>query len=364
MKWVDVLFYGNRLIDCAVAVGIAFGFMALLLLFKGLVVRRLAVHAKKTQTRVDDILMDILGCTRPWLLLPLALHIGAQALTLPPKAEHLLAKVTVVALLIQAAIWLNRAVVNWLTHTISAKREQEAVDATTLAILGFVARMALWSTALLLALDNLGFDITALLTGLGIGGIAVALAAQNILGDLFASLSIALDKPFVIGDTIVVDEMQGTVERIGLKTTHIRSLDGERIIASNADLLKSRIRNYRQMTERRVLFTFGVTYQTPVDKLDRIPVWVREIIDAQSMARFDRAHFKEYGDSALNFEVVYFVLDPDYTAYMDLQQAINIALFRRFQAEGVEFAYPTRTVYVASTGTDLAPGQRQTIDAR
>ncbi|MEW6363599.1 MAG: mechanosensitive ion channel family protein [Acidobacteriota bacterium] len=355
MKWVDILFNGNRTIDCAVALGVAVGFMSLLFLFKRLVVHQLAAHARKTQTRVDDILMDVLGRTRPWLLLPLALHIGAQALALPPKVEYLLAKLTVIALLIQAAIWLNRAVVNWLTHAVSATREQDAADKTTLAILGFVARTALWSTALLLALDNLGFDITALLTGLGIGGIAVALAAQNILGDLFASLSIALDKPFVIGDFIIVDDIQGTVEHVGLKTTHIRSLGGERIVVSNTDLLKSRIRNYKDMKERRVLFTFGLTYQTPADKIDRISAWVREIIDAQPKARCDRAHFKEYADSALSFEIVYFVLDPDYTAYMDLQQKINIALFRRFQEEGVEFAYPTRTVYVAPTGPTSPP---------
>jgi small-conductance mechanosensitive channel len=209
-----------------------------------------------------------------------------------------------------------------------------------------VARLAVWSLVLLLALDNLGFNITALLAGMGIGGIAVALAAQNILGDLFASLSIVLDKPFVVGDFIVVGEQLGTVEYIGLKTTRIRSLGGEQIVFSNTDLLGSRIRNYKRMQERRVVFGFGVVYQTPHEKLQTIPGMVREIIGKLDRARFDRAHFKEYGDSSLNFEVVYYVLSADYNVYMDIQQAINLELFRRFQEDGIDFAYPTRTLYV------------------
>ena len=171
-------------------------------------------------------------------------------------------------------------------------------------MLGFVGRIVLWSVVLLMILDNLGVNITALVASLGIGGIAVALAVQNILGDIFASLSIALDRPFAIGDFIVVGDVLGTVEYIGLKTTRIRSLSGEQIVFSNADLLKSRIRNYKRMTERRVVFGFGVVYQTPHDKLERIPAMVREVIEAQPKTRFDRAHFKEYGDSALAFEAV------------------------------------------------------------
>jgi small-conductance mechanosensitive channel len=201
----------------------------------------------------------------------------------------------------------------------------------------------------LLILDNLGVNITGLVAGLGIGGIAVALAVQNILGDLFASLSIVLDKPFMIGDYVVVDTLSGTVEHIGLKTTRIRSLSGEQLIFSNNDLLKSRIRNYKRMEERRIVFGFGVIYQTPVEKLIRIKKQVAEIIEKQEHARLDRVHFKEYGDSSLNFEVVYFVDDPAYALYMDIQENINLELFRRFTEEGIEFAYPTRTLYVQHT---------------
>ncbi len=188
------------------------------------------------------------------------------------------------------------------------------------------------------------------MAGLGVTGIAVALALQNILGDLFASLSIVLDKPFVVGDYIVVDTLQGTVERIGLKTTRVRSLSGEQIVFSNADLLKSRLRNFKRMQERRVAFTFGVTYQTPEALLTRIPGIVREVITPLPSTRFDRAHFQSFGEYALLFEVVYFVTTPDYALFMDIQQAINLGLLGRFRQEGIAFAYPTQT-HLVKEGT-------------
>jgi small-conductance mechanosensitive channel len=204
----------------------------------------------------------------------------------------------------------------------------------------------LYVLVLLMVLDNLGVDVTALVASLGIGGVAVALAVQNILTDLFACLSISIDKPFVLGDFIIVGDLLGTVEHIGLKTTRVRSLSGEQLIFSNNDLLGSRVRNFKRMYERRVVFTFGVVYQTRHEQLRRIPDMVRAIIEARENTRFDRAHFKAYGDSSLDFEVVYYVLVPDYNIYMDIQQAINLDLFERFEKEGIGFAYPTRTVYM------------------
>jgi small-conductance mechanosensitive channel len=314
--------------------------------FKHIVIRRLDTLAERTGTRFGKRIAETLHATKVLLLLPLAAYIGARYLELPERIDLVVSRITVVALLMQAALWANRFIAVWLNDTIQEKRQTDAAGATTLGVLGFVARLAVWSLVLLLALDNLGFNITALLAGMGIGGIAVALAAQNILGDLFASLSIVLDKPFVVGDFIIVGEQLGTVEYIGLKTTRIRSLGGEQIVFSNTDLLGSRIRNYKRMQERRVVFGFGVVYQTPHEKLQTIPGMVREIIGKLDRARFDRAHFKEYGDSSLNFEVVYYVLSADYNVYMDIQQAINLELFRRFQEDGIDFAYPTRTLYV------------------
>src|SRR5262249_49016232 len=190
-----------------------------------------------------------------------------------------------------------------------------------------------------------GVNVTAVVAGLGIGGVAVALALQNVLGDLLASLAIVLDKPFVVGDSIAVGGVSGQVERVGIKTTRLRSADGEQLVISNAELLKTRIHNYRRMTERRVQLGLGIAFETAQDKLPRLPDILREIVMAEPRVRFDRAHFKGFGESALLLEVVYFVLDRDYNIYMDVQQALNLEIIRRFQVEGVVFTYPTRKLY-------------------
>ncbi len=346
MNLLHRTFYGNTLADWGIALAIAAGLALLFYFLQHLLVRRLATWARKTENRLNGFVADIFSRTRFLFLLAMAVYAGSQYLELPPKPERLVTHIAIIALLVQAALWGNRGIALWLGDYLKRRRETDAAGATTVSVLGFIARVVLWSVLLLMILENLGFNITTVLASLGIGGIAAALAVQNILGDIFASLSIALDKPFVIGDFIVVDEVMGTVEYIGLKTTRLRSLSGEQIIFSNTDLLKSRIRNHKRMYERRVVFGFGVTYQTPHDKLERIPAMIREIIAAQPKTRFDRAHFKEYGDSSLNFEVVYFVHDPDYNLYMDIQQAINLALFRYFEQERIQFAYPTRMLYL------------------
>jgi small-conductance mechanosensitive channel len=316
---------------------------------KTFTVRRLTTFAERTKTEIDNLIADLIRRTNLFILLLISLFIGSLILSLPESAGKLIRSITIVAFLLQGAIWGNGLIELWVNRYIREKLVEDAAKATTITALGFISKLVLWSIILLLALDNLGFDITALVAGLGIGGVAVALAAQNILGDLFASMSIVLDKPFVIGDFIIVDEYLGTVEHIGLKTTRIRNLYGELIVFSNNDLLKSRIRNYKRMFERRVVFSIGVVYETPYEKLTAIPGMIREIIESQNFTRFDRAHFKEYGNFSLNFEVVYYVLSPDYNLYMDIQQAINLAIFKRFKEEGIEFAYPTQTIYVQRT---------------
>jgi small-conductance mechanosensitive channel len=215
---------------------------------------------------------------------------------------------------------------------------------TALNAIGMFASGLLWLAVLLLALDNLGYDVTALIAGLGVGGIAVALAVQNILGDLFASLSILIDKPFVVGDFLIVDDYMGSVEHVGLKTTRIRSLSGEQLVISNSDLLKSRLRNYGRMYERRVAFNIGVTYDTTREQLRKIPEIMRSAVERQEKTRFDRSHFGKYGEYALIFETVYYVLQADYNLYMDIQQAINLEINEAFEELGIEFAYPTRTL--------------------
>jgi small-conductance mechanosensitive channel len=199
---------------------------------------------------------------------------------------------------------------------------------------------------LLLALDNLGVDVTALVAGLGIGGIAVALAVQNMLGDLFAALSITLDQPFVVGDFLILDDFLGTVEYIGIKSTRLRSLSGEQIIMPNSDLISSRVRNYGRMYERRVVFTVRVNYGTPYALVEEIPSIIRAAIERQPGTRFDRSHLASLGLHSLEYESVYYVLTGDYNKYMDTQQAINLEILREFARRGIEIALPTQKLFV------------------
>ena len=358
MNFLEQIYYGNSVYDWMTAVASSLVLALILYVAKRVLLRRLTALSRKTENRLDDFVADILGHTRFLFLLVIAFYFGSLYLELPPKPTRLITHTTIIVLLVQVALWGNRGIALWFSDYLKRHKDTDAAGATTMSVLGFIARVALWSVLLLMILDNLGFNITTLVASLGIGGIAVALALQNILGDIFASLSIAMDKPFVIGDFIIVDEILGTVEYIGLKTTRLRSLGGEQIVFSNNDLLKSRIRNYKRMYERRVVFAFGVTYQTTHAQLKKIPAMVQEIIQGLEHTRFDRAHFKEYGDSSLNFEVVYYVRSPDYNVYMDIQQAINLAIFEQFAKAEIDFAYPTRTLYVnsASAAPASAPG--------
>lgn len=309
---------------------------------------RLAALAQATDGHLDDVVVGLVAATRTWVLLLTGAVVGAQLLDLPPRAASLIGQAFTLVAIIQVGLWASAALGTWLRLYSKQNRATDGAGVTTAAILGFTARLVVWSVVVLMLLDNLGVDITALMASLGIGGIAVALAAQHILQDLFASLAIALDKPVVIGDFIILGQEMGTVERIGLKTSHLRSLSGELIIVPNNDLLSSRVRNYKRMYERRVVFTFDVVYATPVEKLREIPGTVRDIVQRQEGVRMDRAHFSAFGESALTFEVVYFVGSPDYNAYMDAQQAINLGILAELGKAGISFAYPTRTVYLAA----------------
>ena len=329
--------------------------IAALIILLGLVVktaglRKLRELAQRTVTPVDDAAVATIEATRLGLIVLIALYAGSHNLDLPPRVLKILDGAAVIALFLQLGLWLAALLEFWIGRSRAQAMASNIGAATSLSALSFIVQLVLWVLMLLLMLDNLGVNITALVAGLGIGGIAVALAVQNILGDLFASLSIVIDKPFVIGDFIAVDDCVGTVENVGLKTTRIRSLGGEQIIFSNSDLLKARVRNHRRMVERRVLFGFDVTYETPVEQLTDIPVMVKRIVEAQQPVRFERAHFKSFGESALQFEVVYWVQSPDYGRYMDIQQAINLALMRELATQGIEFAYPTQVQLVRHAG--------------
>ncbi len=254
----------------------------------------------------------------------------------------------------QVALWLSAAV----RHAIDTRRAHDlagAEGAASLNILRFVGVLMVWVVAFLMLLTNLGVQIGPLIAGLGVGGIAIALAVQNILGDLFASLSIALDKPFRVGDFLVIGDEKGTVEQIGIKSTRLRSLSGEQIVVSNGDLLKSRVRNYGLLYERRASFSISIAYETPRETVREVPALIEAAIRAQPKTRFDRAHFASFGDSALLFEAVYTVLAAEYNTFMDIQQAINLQLMDDFAARGIEFAYPTSRQFMIGA-EDLRPG--------
>ncbi len=354
---LDSSFYNNPLSDWLLALtGSVLFFLAL----KGLVSivrRRVRRLEDGTAAALNGIVPELLGKIHPVSLLFFSVFFGTQWLELPEIARGILRKAAFLVLLLQCALVGSTGIRYWTRHYRKKKLEVDANAATTLSSVGFLLRLLLWVIFLLIALDYLGIDITALVASLGIGGIAVALAVQNILGDLFASFSIVLDKPFVIGDFIIVDSFMGTVEHIGLKTTRVRSLSGELLIFSNTDLLKSRIRNFKQMQERRVVFSIGVTYQTLFEKIQAIPAILEAVVKARERVRFDRAHFKGYGPFSLDFEVVYWIDSPDYALYMDIQQTINLEIFRRFEGEGIEFAYPTQTLHFKSH-PEKSPGSR------
>jgi small-conductance mechanosensitive channel len=300
----------------------------------------------------------LLQRTSSLLVLVLSIWFGCRFLTLGDGVLKLVDIALVVGISLQALWWLLEALEFGLQTFLQRRRDQLGNDdpglATAAPAIRFLGRLVVVVVVALLALQNLGIDVTAMIAGLGVGGIAIALAVQNILGDLFASMSIVLDKPFVVGDFIVVGDRAGSVEKIGLKTTRLRSISGEQLIFANSDLLGSRIQNFKRMQERRALFAVGVTYQTPLDVVEAIPQLLRESIEAQAKARFDRAHFKSFGASSLDFECVYWVLEPEYNTFMDVQQAINLAIARRFEERGIEFAYPTQTLFLTREAKDAS----------
>jgi small-conductance mechanosensitive channel len=348
MDLLQEYYLGNTLQSWLCALITLIVALTALIITQRVLINKLSKLAAATDNQIDDLIVNMIKETKLFILVIASIYLASLTITLKPSIAELWQKIVILTFIFQAGLWASAGISFVLGEIIRKRSEEDTSTKTTITFLGFVARFVLWIIIFLLILDNLGVNITGLVAGLGIGGIAIALAVQNILGDLLASLSIVLDKPFVIGDFVVVDSLSGTIEHIGIKTTRIRSLSGEQLIFSNNDLLKTRIHNYKRMSERRIVFSFGIVYQTNLEKLKSVNKIVKNIIERTENARFDRVHFKEYGDSSLNFEVVYFVMTPDYNIYMDVQEAINLEIFRQFGDEGIEFAYPTQTLYVSN----------------
>lgn len=345
------VYFGNELRSWAIALAQFALWFIVLPLARALIARRLRNLAPGSSTRTPVLVRALLDGTTRIFMVAVALYLALRWLEIPATLDRGIEIALLVVVWVQVGLWGTATV----RHLIEPRRGGDPVapdGAASLNILRFVGIAGVWAVAFLMLLANLGVEIMPLIAGLGIGGIAIALAVQNVLGDLLASLSIALDKPFKVGDFLGVGEEKGTVEHIGIKSTRLRSLSGEQIVMSNSDLLSSRVRNYGLLYERRISFTIGIVYETPRALIEAVPGIIEEAIRAQAKTRFDRAHFANFGDFSLNYEAVYFVLDPAYKDYMDIQQAINPRLHDEFWKRGIEFAYPTAKQY----NVTLPPG--------
>ncbi|MDD2935118.1 MAG: mechanosensitive ion channel family protein [Candidatus Pacebacteria bacterium] len=346
---LNTIVLGNTVLDYIYAVGIFAGLVLFFKAFQYIVLRRLKKAAEKTETDIDDTLIKIVHDLKPPFYYFLAFYLATYSLYVVGWF-----KTAIGVILTLVVIYQIVAVTKILTEYILNKKvakndeDEESVDAA-INIIGKIVQFALWLVGLLMILSNLGINITSLVAGLGIGGIAIAFALQSILEDLFSSFTIFFDKPFKVGDFIIVGGDAGTVEKIGIKTSRIRTVQGEELVVSNKELTSTRIQNFKRMEERRGLFSFGVTYETPVSKLRQIPVYVKQIVESVKDVRFDRAHFKDFGDSALNYEVVYYINSSAYADFMDAQQEMNLKIMEKFEQEGIEMAYPTRTVFVKNS---------------
>ena len=343
---LDDTLFANTLGDWLAAFGLGLATFLGLLVARRVVARRATSVAARELPQGVRLLLRLLAATKLLPLFAVSLLVGSKYLEFGVHAEHLTTAVIIVAIAFQFGIWLSVAVGFSLDEHYARSEDKNAQ--TMITIVRFVANVAIWSLVVLLALDNLGFQVKALLTGLGIGGIAVALAVQNVLGDLLASLSIALDRPFGVGDALTLDTgYAGTVEAIGIRSTRLRSVTGEQIVLANSELVKARIRNYGRLELRRSVFRLGIAHGTPAANLEAIPALIRAAVNAQSSARFERAHLVGFSNTSVDFEAAYVVTSADYPTFLDAQQAVSLELAREFEERGIEFASLTSSVHVA-----------------
>ena len=344
-EFLNQNYFGNTIETYFIALGIFIGGMILVKIAEKIVLFRLKKWAEKTETTLDDFLIKRVEKSIVPLLYFGVFYAAITSLTLTDKAKNIIEIASLVVLTFFIVRFISSIIMFTLTYFIT-KQERGEEKAKQLRGMTVLINIFIWAIGLVFLLGNLGFDISAVIAGLGIGGIAIALAAQAILGDLFSYFVIFFDRPFEVGDFITAGDKVGTVEYTGIKTTRLRALTGEQLVFSNTDLTNSRIHNFKKMQERRVLFRLGVVYQTSAAQLKEIPQIVKNIIEKHSDVRFDRGHFATYGDFSLNFEFVYFVIGSEYVKYMDTQQSINLEIYNEFEKRGIEFAYPTQTLFV------------------
>lgn len=337
-------FLGNTIADYLIAVIIFVFFIALFKVFQGIILYKLNRLAEKTKTDIDDAVIMAVRSVRPPFYLFVAFFFALKFLVIEDLADKIVTIILIAWGIVQVIIAVQILINYMVERGIGKYKDEHAKSA--MRLMGTILKVVLWSVGILLFLSNLGVNVTSLVAGFGIGGIAVALALQNVLGDLFSSFAIYFDRPFAVGDFIMIGNDTGTVVKVGIKTTRVKMLRGEELVVSNTELASIRVQNLDRMKKRRILFSLGVTYQTPTTKVRRIPGIIKKIINEQKIARFDRAHFKQFGDSALIFEVVYFVKSPEYVDYVNVNQKILLKIKQVFENEKIDFAYPTQTVFL------------------
>ncbi len=351
-KFWDATFLDNTTRDWLIAAGIVISLFTLAKILRLVVIKRIQKMASKTESTLDDFVVALIKASGMPFIYILAIYLGTQYLNIPARID----KIIHLALIFVCVFFIIRiinAVIAYGFEQFRGSGDQANPQVKQAKGILLIVKIMTWFMGIIFLLGNLGYDITTIIAGLGVGGIAIALAAQAVLADLFSYLVIFFDKPFEIGDFIVIGDKSGVVEYIGLKTTRLKTLSGEQLIASNTDLTSSRVQNFKRMEKRRIVSSIGVTYETSAEKLKKIPGMIQQIIESTENITFDRVHFASFGDFSLNFEMVYYVSSSDYVAYMNSQQQINLNIFQAFEDEGIEFAYPTQKIFVASEAKDV-----------
>ncbi len=348
-KILQYHFLQNRLQDYLVSLAIILAGAIFVKVFKRIVLYRLKAWAEKTETRIDDLVVaGIKKAALPIVYLGI-FYLAATRLAISSPVR----KVIDIAAAALLALFVIRFSIAALKHSADLywRRDEDSVKRQIFGKLFPIIQVIIWSIGVIFLLDNLGFRISTLVAGLGLSGVAVALASQAVLKDVFSYFVILFDRPFELNDFIVMGgDLMGTIEHVGIKTTRIRSLTGELLVLANSDLTSSRIRNYKTLRDRRIQFSIGVTYDTSVRDLKEIPGIIESIIKGIGDTVFERAHFFSFGASSLTFQVVYHVLSGEYNKYMDIQQEINLAIAEEFEKRGIEMAFPTQTVYLKKEG--------------
>ncbi len=360
-KLLNQSFWGHSVESWALTLAIFLATWLILAIVHKWILARARSAASKTETQLDDAWVEIMESTGIFGFFAAALLVSHNALDVTKDTSLWIDRTLGVSLGIQIALWLQRAVVAfmglWVKSQGDDSPQAQASAGTVAGAVRFLSRLAIWSVLLLVVLSNFGVELTTIIAGLGVGGVAAALAVQQILGDLIAGLSMYFDRPFDLGDFVIVGDVLGNVTKIGLRTTRIDSLGGEKIVYPNGALASTHIRNYGKMEERRVVFSVGIEYNVPSEKVKRARDIITAVIEEIDRVRFDRAHFKEFGAYSLNFEVVYYVLSPNYNEYMDLQHRINLDIYERFEEAKIPFAFPTQTLWHRGLPSPDAPSE-------